>query len=51
VRPVRGRGLHATHRNRLGRKWRVDETFLKIGGRWMYAFRAIDQDGQIVECS
>jgi transposase, IS6 family len=37
------------HRHRIGRKWRVDETQFKIGGRWRYAFRAIDEDGQIVD--
>jgi len=37
------------HRQPIGRKWRVDETLFKIGGRWRYAFRAIDEDGQIVE--
>ena len=37
------------HRHPLGRKWRVDETFFKIGGRWRYAFRAMDDAGQIVD--
>jgi transposase-like protein len=37
------------HRHPAGRTWRVDETLFKIGGRWRYAFRAIDQDGQIVD--
>src|ERR687885_2153351 len=37
------------HRHPIGHKWRVDETLFKIGGRWRYAFRAIDQDGQIVD--
>jgi transposase, IS6 family len=37
------------HRHPVGRKWRVDETLFKIGGRWEYAFRAIDEDGQIVD--
>ena len=37
------------HRHPIGRKWRVDETLFKIGGRWRYAFRAIDEDGQIVD--
>jgi transposase-like protein len=27
----------------------VDETLFKIGRRWRYAFRAIDEDGQIVD--
>jgi len=37
------------HRHPVGRKWRVDETFFKIGGRWRYAFRTLDEDGQIVD--
>jgi transposase-like protein len=37
------------YRHRVGRRWRVDETLFKIGGRWRYAFRAIDEDGQIVD--
>src|SRR5260370_31777868 len=26
--------------------WRVDETFVRIAGRWMYLFRAVDSGGQ-----
>ena len=37
------------HRSPVGRRWRVDETYLKIGGRWRYLFRAIDEQGQIVD--
>jgi hypothetical protein len=29
----------------------VDETLLKIGGRWRYVFRAIDEHGQVVDWS
>ena len=36
-------------RHRLGTKWRVDETLLKIGGRWRYLFRAIDEQGQVID--
>ena len=45
------RSIEAARRQRhpIGRKWRVDETLFKIGGRWRYAFRAIDEDGQIVD--
>ena len=25
--------------------WRVDETYLKVGGRWKYLFRAVDKHG------
>jgi len=37
------------HGHSVGRKWRVDETLFKIGGKWRYAFRAIDEYGQIVD--
>jgi IS6 family transposase len=37
------------HRAAVGACWRVDETYLKIGGHWWYLYRAIDKPGQIVE--
>ncbi len=33
----------------VGDRWHVDETYLKVGGRWRYLFRAIDQFGQVVD--
>jgi putative transposase len=30
-------------------KWHVDETFIKVRGRWMYLYRAIDSNGDTVE--
>ena len=31
-----------------GRHWHVDETYLKVRGRWAYLYRAIDRDGSLV---
>jgi hypothetical protein len=31
------------------RQWHVDETYLKVGGRWAYFYRAIDRDGNLVD--
>jgi transposase-like protein len=33
-----------------GDRWFVDETYVKVsGGRWTYLYRAIDQDGQVID--
>jgi transposase-like protein len=33
----------------IDRKWHVDETYIKVRGRWMYLYRAIDSNGDTVE--
>jgi putative transposase len=33
----------------VGRRWHVDETYIKVRGRWMYLYRAIDSSGDTVE--
>ncbi len=37
------------HRRRVGHQWSIDETYVRIAGRWWYAFRAIDEDGQVID--
>ena len=32
-----------------GRHWHVDETYLKVRGRWAYLYRAIDRNGNLVD--
>ena len=31
------------------RRWPVDETYLKVRGRWCYLYRAIDRNGDLVD--
>jgi transposase, IS6 family len=37
------------YRHRVGPRWSVDETYVKVAGRWGYVYRAIDESGQVVE--
>ena len=50
--PVMGDALrqrrHGTRRG-CGSSWYVDETYLKILGRWVYLYRAIDRDGNLID--
>jgi IS6 family transposase len=32
-----------------GSTWHIDETFVRIAGRWLYLFRAVDSGGQTVD--
>jgi hypothetical protein len=36
-------------RHRTGDRWFVDETYVKVAGRWTYLYRAIDQHGQVID--
>ena len=33
----------------VGRSWRMDETYVKVGGQWKYLYRAVDRDGNTVD--
>ncbi len=30
-------------------RWFVDETYVKVAGRWRYVYRAVDQHGQVID--
>ena len=36
-------------RGKLGDTWHMDEVFIKIGGRLQYLWRAVDQDGSVLD--
>jgi transposase-like protein len=36
-------------RHLVGNRWYVDETYVKVAGRWRYVYRAIDQFGQVID--
>jgi IS6 family transposase len=36
-------------RHSVGGRWFVDETYVKVGGRWRYVYRAVDEHGQVID--
>jgi transposase-like protein len=33
----------------VGNSWRVDETYIKVRGQWVYLYRAVDKEGRTVD--
>jgi transposase, IS6 family len=36
-------------RHAVGDRWFVDETYVKVAGRWTYLYRGVDQHGQVID--
>jgi hypothetical protein len=47
--PALAEELRRRRRGKVGRSWYVDETYLKVHGRWCYLYRAIDRNGNLVD--
>ena len=50
--PVMGDALRKRRqgpRRGAGISWYIDETYLKVRGRWCYLYRAIDRDGNLID--
>jgi putative transposase len=41
--------LRRRRKGRIGKSWYVDETYIKVNGRWCYLYRAIDRSGALVD--
>ena len=46
--PVLSETLRRQRRGKVGRSWYCDETYLKVKGRGVYLYRAIDRDGNLI---
>ena len=42
--------LRRRRKGRLGKSWYVDETYIKVKGKWCYLYRAVDRSGRLVDC-
>jgi len=47
--PLIAEQLRTKRRGQAGQSWYVDETYLKVKGKWCYLYRAIDADGNLVD--
>jgi putative transposase len=47
--PTLAENLRRRRRGRVGPSWHVDETYIRVRGRWRYLYRAIDRDGALVD--
>ena len=36
-------------RHAVGGRWFVDETYVKVAGKWRYVYRAVDEHGQVID--
>lgn len=37
------------NKKRTGHRWRLDETYIKIKGKWRYLYRAVDKQGNTID--
>jgi putative transposase len=47
--PLLGEALRKQRHSLVGNGWYVDETSLRVQGRWCYLDRAIDRDGHLID--
>jgi putative transposase len=47
--PLLSETLRKRRHGAVGQSWYVDETYVKVQGRWCYLYRAIDRDGHLVD--
>lgn len=33
----------------IGKRWRMDETYIKVKGKWCYLYRAVDKQGNTID--
>ncbi len=42
-------GAARRYAKRVGSRWFVDETYVRIGNKWAYLYRAVDEAGQVAD--
>jgi transposase-like protein len=47
--PLVSENLRSKRRGVAGQSWYLDETYIKVSGRWRYLYRAIDREGNLLD--
>ena len=47
--PLLAQQLRRRRQGKVGKRWYVDETYVKVKGKWCYLYRAIDKQGNLVD--
>ena len=47
--PLLADQMRAKRRGQAGGSWYLDETYVKVAGRWCYRYRAIDREGVLLD--
>jgi putative transposase len=47
--PLLEKAFRKRHKRPVGVSWRMDETYLKVKGQWVYLYRAVDKEGDTVD--
>lgn len=47
--PLFAEQLRVKRKGKVGLSWYVDETYIKVKGKWCYLYRAINRDGNLVD--
>ncbi len=47
--PLVAERLRTRRTGTMGGTWHVDETYVRVKGRWCYLYRAMDEDGNLVD--
>ena len=47
--PLLAEQIRRKRKGKVGRRWYVDETYVKVKGKWCYLYRAMDRDGNLVD--
>ena len=47
--PLLEKAFQKRQKRPVGVSWRMDETYLKVKGQWVYLYRAVDKEGDTVD--